>query len=258
MEMIESIQNKNVKEWKKLLTRKGRKKQQKYIIEGLHLVEEAIKTRQSIDALLVRDDKLDEYKDLISIYEEASRIVCITEEISAVLSDAVTEQGILAVINSKESLSELSAQRPLLLLDGVQDPGNLGTLIRTADAAGFEGVIIGTGSVDLYNPKALRSAQGSHFHLPVIHDDLKGWVHDLKAREIPVYGTALDKQARSYRQVSPSSQFALIVGNEGSGVSPEILRETTCNLYIPIIGQAESLNVAMAAGILMFSLYNPS
>lgn len=258
MEMIESIQNKKVKEWKKLLTRKGRKKQQKYIIEGLHLVEEAIKTRQSIDALLVRDDKLDEYKDLISIYEEASRIVCITEEISAALSDAVTEQGILAVINSKESLSELSAQRPLLLLDGVQDPGNLGTLIRTADAAGFEGVIIGTGSVDLYNPKALRSAQGSHFHLPVIHDDLKGWVHDLKAREIPVYGTALDKQARSYRQVSPSSQFALIVGNEGSGVSPEILRETTCNLYIPIIGQAESLNVAMAAGILMFSLYNPS
>ncbi|EXJ23178.1 rRNA methylase [Alkalibacterium sp. AK22] len=258
METIESIQNKQVKEWKKLLTRKGRKKQQKYIIEGLHLVEEAVKARQSIDALLVREDKLDEYQHVIRTFEGAGRLITITEDISAALSDAVTEQGILAVMNTKESLSELAAQKPLLLLDGVQDPGNLGTLIRTADAAGFEGVVIGTGSVDLYNPKALRSAQGSHFHLPVVHDDLKGWVQDLKAREIPVYGTALDKEARSYRQVNPSAQFALIVGNEGKGVSDELLRETTCNLYIPIIGQAESLNVAIAAGILMFSLYNPS
>lgn len=254
MEMIESTQNKQVKEWKKLLTRKGRKRQKKYLIEGLHLVEEALKSKAAIEAVLIREDVLEEYMDMLALKEVKTIIV--TEEISDLLSDAVTEQGITAVIKSVESPDNISGDKPVLLLDEVQDPGNLGTLIRTADAAGFEGVIIGRGSVDLYNPKALRSAQGSHFHLAVIHDDIEKWVEKFKDKSIPVYGTALDERAVSYRSIEPQNQFGLIVGNEGNGVNPEILEQTTENLYIPIKGQAESLNVAIAASVLMFSLYH--
>lgn len=254
MERIESTQNKQVKEWKKLLTRKGRKKQDRYIVEGLHLVEEALKSAADIETLIVREDKTEDYAYL---YEKSEvNTVEVTEEISSMLSDAVTEQGILAVVKSQESSDRIKGDKPVLMLDEVQDPGNLGTLIRTADAAGFEGVIIGKGSVDLYNPKALRSAQGSHFHISIIHDDLEKWISQFKNNNIPVYGTALDERAVSYRTIEPQDQFGLIVGNEGNGVNPSILKQTTENLYIPIKGQAESLNVAIAASIVMFSLYH--
>ena len=250
MNRIESTQNNQVKEWKKLLTRKGRKKQNKYIIEGEHLVEEAIKAGAPIETILVREDKWSAYSE----YDEELTIL-ISEEISLLLTDTVTDQGVFAVLKMDEEQEKITGNKPVLLLDEVQDPGNLGTLIRSADAAGFEGVIIGKGSVDLYNSKALRSAQGSHFHLTVLHDDLSVWIERFKAKEMAVYGTALDERAVSYHQIKPADTFALIVGNEGNGVDPKILETTTENLYIPIKGQAESLNVAIAASILMFTLY---
>lgn len=252
MEKIESTQNKQVKEWKKLLTKKGRNKQQKYLIEGSHLIEEAVKARNQIEVILIKEEKLDEYKDSYASFN----VVIVTSEIADLLSDTVTNQGIFAVVNIFEETEKIQGNNPVLMLDEVQDPGNLGTLIRSADAAGFEGVIIGKGSVDLYNPKTLRSAQGSHFHLPVIHADLFEWLDLFKGKNIPVYGTAFDSQALSYREIRPVDSFALIVGNEGNGVNPELLSQTAKNLYIPIKGEAESLNVAVAAGILMFSLYN--
>lgn len=250
MDFIESTQNNQVKEWKKLLTRKGRKKQHRYIIEGEHLVEEAIKAQALIEAILIREEKWSGNSD----YNEELTIL-ISEEISALLSDTVTDQGIFAILKMNEEDQTITGKAPVLFLDEIQDPGNLGTLIRSADAAGFEGVIVGKGSVDLYNPKALRSAQGSHLHLPVIHDDLSHWIEAFKAKGIDVFGTALDERAVSYLEVSPIETFALIVGNEGNGVDAEILEQTTKNLYIPIKGKAESLNVAIAASILMFSLY---
>lgn len=250
MDMIESTQNTQVKEWKKLLTRKGRKKQQKYIIEGDHLIEEAIKSNASIETILIREDKWSAYPNYNN-----DLTVLISEGISELLTDTVTNQGIFAVIVIEETLKEIVADKPVLLLDEVQDPGNLGTLIRSADAAGFEAVIIGKGSVDVYNPKALRSAQGSHFHLPVIEGDLLTWIETFKEKGMEVYGTALDERAVSYHEVMQKATFALIVGNEGNGVNPDILKKTTQNLYIPIKGQAESLNVAIAASILMFTLY---
>ena len=254
MEKIESIQNKQVKDWKKLLTRKGRKKQNRYLVEGLHLVEEALRSDAVIETVLIREDKLNEYTYLIE--DKSVDAVIVTEEIAELLSDAVTDQGIIAVIESAETPNKITGEKPVLMLDEVQDPGNLGTLVRTADAAGFEGVIIGKGSVDLYNPKTLRSAQGSQFHITIIHDDLETWITKFQDKGIPVYGTALDERAVSYRSVEPQNQFGLIVGNEGNGVNAKILEQTTKNLYIPIKGQAESLNVAIAASVLMFSLYH--
>lgn len=252
MEKIESAQNKQVKDWKKLLSKKGRLKQQKYLIEGDHLVEEAVKAQSSIETIIIREDRADEVKQAYTGFDK----VIVTNDIADLISETVTNQGLFAVISIIEERERIEGEKPVLLLDEVQDPGNLGTLIRSADAAGFEGVIIGKGSVDLYNPKALRSAQGSHFHLPVIHGDLFEWLSTFENKKIPVYGTALDSRAIPFRELSVPKSFVLIVGNEGSGVNPELLSRTTENLYIPIKGKAESLNVAIAASILMFALYH--
>ncbi|MGG5254835.1 TrmH family RNA methyltransferase [Neobacillus sp. SM06] len=249
MKSIQSSKNPQVKQWKKLLTKKERDKTGTFLIEGFHLVEEALKQHDFVLELIVSETvELPPRLD----YGTAS-ITFVTEEISKQLSDTEAPQGIYAVCRQMEQASSLQDARSLLLLDAVQDPGNLGTIIRTADAAGMEAVVVGKGSVDLYNPKVLRSAQGSHFHLPIISGDLTEWIPRLKEKKIPVYGTALEK-ATVYTEIKPVSQFALIVGNEGNGVSEEILSQTDANLYIPIYGKSESLNVAVAAGILLYYL----
>jgi len=135
-------------------------------------------------------------------------------------------------------------------LDRVQDPGNLGTLIRTADAAGMDAIILGEGCADPYNPKVVRATQGSLFHLPIIKRNLATFMDEI---DMPLYGTALEN-AIAFKAVEPSETFALLVGNEGQGVSEELLGKTTKNLYIPIYGKSESLNVSIAAGILMYYL----
>ncbi|XIF20324.1 MAG: RNA methyltransferase [Acetilactobacillus jinshanensis] len=141
-----------------------------------------------------------------------------------------------------------------LLLDQVQDPGNIGTMVRTADAAGFSGVIFGKGTASPYNPKVVRAMQGSQFHLTLARGDLNDWIRDLIKNDVPVYGTVLDPQAVDYRKVNSADNFGLVMGNEGNGMQKKLLNLTTKNLYIPIRGRAESLNVAVAAGILMFEL----
>ena len=142
--------------------------------------------------------------------------------------------------------------RKVLLIDAVQDPGNIGTMIRTADAAGMSAVILGKGSADAYSPKTVRSAQGSNFHIPVVRGDLHEWIDRLQDDGVKVFGTSLD-DAISFREVEVSDAFAVIVGNEGAGISPQLLAKTDQNIIIPILGAAESLNVAVAAGILMYA-----
>ncbi len=249
MKTIQSVKNPQVKQWKKLLTKKERDKTGTFLIEGFHLVEEALMQLDTVLELIISEKvNLPPRLDYGSV-----SVTYVTEEISKELSDTEAPQGIYAVCRQIESATVLQDARCLLLIDAVQDPGNLGTMIRTADAVGVDAVIVGQGSVDLYNPKVLRSAQGSHFHLPITSGDLTEWICRLKEKNIPVYGTALEK-ARVYTEAKPGSQFALIVGNEGNGVSEEILTQTDANLYIPIYGKSESLNVAVAAGILLYYL----
>ena len=140
------------------------------------------------------------------------------------------------------------------MLDHVQDPGNVGTLIRTADAAGFSGVILGEGSADIYSTKVLRSMQGSHFHLPVVSANLFEVIDQLKKEKVPVYGTELNPAAITYTSIPESASVALILGNEGQGVQKELLTQTDQNVYIPLYGAAESLNVGVAGGILMYHI----
>lgn len=251
---ITSISNQQVKDWKKLHTRKERKKTSTYLVEGFHLVEEALNHKKDdIQKIIVRENilTLDAY---LSMNIDTTKVITVSEQVADELSDTETNQGIFAVVAIDKAEFPETANGPYLLLDAVQDPGNVGTLIRTADAAGFQGVILGKGTVDLYNSKTLRSAQGSHFHIEVYDGDLSDFISRLKNQGIKIYGTALNEEAESYKMINENQSFALMVGNEGSGISSDLMALVDQNIYIPMKGQSESLNVAIAASILMFHL----
>jgi len=244
---IESGQNKQFKAWHKLLKKKGRDKAESYLLEGFHSVEEALRESGSVQAIL-----LDEKQELPFNVGEIIQVYRLKRGLFQALISTEHSQGILAVCKIHHASWCLQKGQRLLLLDAIQDPGNLGTLIRTADAVGLDAVILGDGCVDLYNDKVLRSAQGSHGHIPIIQRNLFEVITRLKEEKMPVYGTAL--QGELLTSDNRSNSFALLMGNEANGVQPDLLREATAILKIPLYGQAESLNVAVAAGIFMYFL----
>lgn len=256
MQHIMSINNPTVKNWRKLQKKKEREKTNSYLIEGFHLIEEAIKYQEkSIHKVMIREDlvKNVEVKEILKNFEK-DQIVVITKQIADGISTTETNQGVFAEMKISESTFPNEITAPFLLLDAVQDPGNVGTMIRTADAAGFQGVILGKGTVDLYNDKTLRAAQGSHLHLEIFQGNLIEFIKEFKENNLPIVGTELNSETKSYKKLKVDTNFGLVVGNEGNGVSNEVLELVDQNVYIPMKGHAESLNVAIAASILMFYL----
>ncbi|MGF7436403.1 TrmH family RNA methyltransferase [Lentilactobacillus senioris] len=253
VERITSNQNSHVKRWSKLQTKKGRKESGTYLLEGWHLVSEALKAGIDLVEIMVVDPN--DWNPLKSLPTTTMRYE-ITEEVAKHISSTKTPQGVFAtvLVNNESNKIPNNLHGQWLLLDQLQDPGNVGTIVRTADAAGLTGVVLGDGSVDLYNPKVVRSMQGSQFHINLLSGNLLEWLTEFEYQDIPTYGTELNPQAVAYDQVPTGESFGLIMGNEGNGTSSEILAATTKNLYIPMNGKAESLNVAVAAGILMFQL----
>ena len=250
MKRIESTQNALVKHWKKLVTqRKEREKSGEFIVEGFHLVEEALKNKEQLKQTIVREGV-----DLPMLWDiDDVEMVEVNDAVAKEISETETSQGVYAHCKQRTySEIEMAGWRKVLLVDAVQDPGNIGTMIRTADAAGIDAVILGKGCVDAFNPKSVRSGQGSHFHIPVVRGDLNEWVENLQEDGVKVFGTSLEESV-SYNEIEAGNNFALIVGNEGSGISPQLLAKTDQNIIIPIFGQAESLNVAVATGILLYA-----
>lgn len=252
MKEIGSLKNPLIKEIKKLQQKKYRDKTGSYLLEGFHLVQEAHKAGITFSAVFVSQRGLQEWDKWFAA--ELPEMTLVSDDILKSLASQPTPQGIIAVAKTTEETT-IDYHGAWLLLDNVQDPGNVGTLIRTADAAGFSGVVLGDGSADLYNPKTLRSTQGSLYHLSVVSQNLMTVMADFKETGV-IIGTALDKQAKDYRTVAPPENFALVLGNEGQGVSKEVLAQVGVTTYIEMKGQAESLNVAIAGGILMFHLIN--
>ncbi|WP_347549353.1 RNA methyltransferase [Pseudalkalibacillus hwajinpoensis] len=245
--IIESIKNQKVKDWKKLQTRKGREKAGAYLIEGPHIVEEAAKAKTPIlEVIQSEGTDLSDYP-----FKERPVVYTVTEKIMQELTDTETPQGIMAVCQVEEPVFPQNGK--LLLLDAIQDPGNLGTIIRTADSAGYDGILLGHGTVDPYNSKVLRSTQGSIFHLPVKKANLFEEVKRLKEAGMYIYATEVSG-GTPYQELERHAHFAIILGNEANGVSEELQNLVDVNVYIPIFGKAESLNVAVAAGILMYGL----
>ncbi|NEU29843.1 RNA methyltransferase [bacterium LRH843] len=249
MKRIDSIKNEQVKSLKKLHTRKGREKAGKFLVEGYHLVEEALKAEIVIETMMITEKAAIPESWSVSDRD----VIVVSDQVMKEISETETPQGIVAVCEFPSPPNVEVETGKYLLIDRVQDPGNVGTMIRTADSAGMTGVILGEGCVDMFNNKVIRASQGSIFHLPIIKGDLMSWIRRFNEVSIPVYGTALEG-ASVYSTIPRQSQFALIMGNEGEGVAKDLLIATDQNIYIPIFGHAESLNVAVAAGILMYYL----
>lgn len=243
--MITSLQNTQVKEWKKLHTRKERSKTGLFLIEGFHLIEEAFKSNWIIEQMITREDVI-----VPDVYDHLPNEI-VSRAVFQNISQTETPQGIMAIVKRKKSLD--TKGNKILIIDRVQDPGNLGTMIRTADAAGFNTVILGEGTVDLYNDKVIRATQGSLFHLDITEGNLRDEILSLKDNNYKVFATALE-DAVNYKEVSLQEKTALILGNEGAGVQKDIIDMADHIVTIPIYGKAESLNVGIAAGILMYHL----
>jgi len=215
------------------------------LIEGWHLFEEAVQAGVTIEKVFA----LESYRDQLAAFPQT---VWVSEEILRDLADTQTPQGIVAVIQKEEvGLPDLH-QGKYLFLEDVQDPGNVGTMIRTADAAGFTGVIVSDKSADIYSLKTLRSMQGSHFHLPIYRMPLVSFVEEAKKSNLPILATTLSRESKDYRELSSLENFVLVMGNEGQGISSVMAESADQLVHIGMKGRAESLNVAVAAGILMF------
>ena len=243
MTIIASKANSVVKNAKKLHQKKYRKSA--YLIEGWHLFEEAVQAGVTIEKVFA----LESYRDQLAAFPQT---IWVSEEILLDLADTQTPQGIVAVIQKEEvGLPDLH-QGKYLFLEDVQDPGNVGTMIRTADAAGFTGVIVSDKSADIYSLKTLRSMQGSHFHLPIYRLPLATFVEETKKSNLPILATTLSRESKDYRELSSLENFVLVMGNEGQGISSVMAESADQLVHIGMKGRAESLNVAVAAGILMF------
>ena len=243
MTIITSKANSVVKNAKKLHQKKYRKSA--YLIEGWHLFEEAVQAGVTIEKVFA----LESYRDQLVAFPQT---IWVSEEILLDLADTQTPQGIVAVIQKEEvGLPDLH-QGKYLFLEDVQDPGNVGTMIRTADAAGFTGVIVSDKSADIYSLKTLRSMQGSHFHLPIYRMPLVSFVEEAKKSNLPILATTLSRESKDYRELSSLENFVLVMGNEGQGISSVMAESADQLVHIGMKGRAESLNVAVAAAILMF------
>ena len=243
MTIITSKANSVVKNAKKLHQNKYRKSA--YLIEGWHLFEEAVQAGVTIEKIFA----LESYRDQLAAFPQT---VWVLEEILRDLADTQTPQGIVAVIQKEEVGLPDFSQGKFLFLEDVQDPGNVGTMIRTADAAGFTGVIVSDKSADIYSLKTLRSMQGSHFHLPIYRLPLASFVEEAKKSNLPILATTLSRDSKDYRELSLLENFVLVMGNEGQGISSVMAESADQLVHIGMKGRAESLNVAVAAGILMF------
>lgn len=255
---IESSSNKIIKEIRSLNKKKNRIKRGLYFIEGIRIVEDAIKSEEDIEYVLYSDKLFDVQmgKELLDFIDGKYKTYKVNESLFNDVSDTETPQGILAVIKMKNySIEDIFTEKDfIIILDRLQDPGNMGTIIRSADALGATGIIISKGSVDVYNQKVLRSTMGSLFHIPIIHvEDIKETILKLKEKDIKIFATTLNESKYCY-DVDFKKNIAVIIGNEGNGVGSDIYNLSDENIIIPMIGNSESLNVAMASSIIMYEV----
>lgn len=241
---ITSLSNERIKTWTKLHQTKYRRESGQFLIEGQHLIEEAQKAGL-IETLIGVKGVPHRFtcETMVEVSTEIMRKLCVTESNSdfvAVCSDWLPP----------ESLGER-----VLLLDTLQDPGNVGTIIRTAHSFGFDSIVVSENSVDLTNEKVIRASQGAIFHIPVLQANLSETIQKLKTSGIPIIGTGF-KEASDFTSLPVAKSVAFVLGNEGQGIRPEVL--ALCDKVVKIeMSTFESLNVAIAAGILCYRFRKP-
>lgn len=239
---LSSINNPRVKGWIKLKEKKYRDREQRFLVEGAHLVTEAYQAG-CLEALIVQKGIAIPNGLSLPLYE-------ITAAIMQRLTSLTSGEKVVGLCKFPAALSLTSKPSSLILLDGIQDPGNMGTILRTALAFGIDAVVLSSDCVDVYHEKVIRATQGAIFHLPLLRTDLTAFIKQLKHEKITVFATALH-HADPLQKITVPKRYALIYGNEGNGVSAPILALSDQRIKIEMAA-FESLNVAVAAGISMY------
>lgn len=248
--IVRSVNNKKIKDLSKLKDIKQIKKNKKYLVEGWNLVSEASKNNV-IDEIFIVENFENSLNNDFNNY----KITYITENVAKYISDTVNNQGIFAICNVDFKDFIFNNYKSILILDKIQDPGNLGTIIRTADAFNFDCVLLGKGTTNLYSPKVMRTMQGSNFHIDCFENiDILETISKMKGYEIIATSLNSSKYLEDLGKIS--EKRVIILGNESNGVSKDILDVVDTKIKINMQGQAESLNVGVASGILMHYIQN--
>lgn len=235
---------------------KARNEQDVFVVEGIKMFSEV--PRDRLEAVFVSEGFLNEpqQKDML----DGIQYECVSDKVFKGISDTFTPQGILAIVKqyhySFEDLIKAGRGMPMLMvLEELQDPGNLGTIVRTGEGAGITGIIMSKGCVDIYNSKVIRSTMGSVFRVPFMYtDDLQETIQQIK-KSCKVYAAYLKGSRYEYDKCDYTKGTAFIVGNEAKGLSGEIAELADERIVIPMLGQVESLNAAVAASVLMYEGY---
>ena len=242
--IITSKDNEIIKNIKKLKEKKYRL--DSYIVEGIKMVKEAINENQEIALIAIRED----FK--IDFDTKNTKIITISNKIFNDISDVKTPQGILAVIKKNQNNQIETNSNYILALDSLQDPGNMGTIIRTADSANINQIIINKTTVDPYSPKVIRSTMGAIYRTNIIEvEDLKATLKEMKLKGFQIITTDL-KATQSIYDINYNNKTVVVIGNEANGVSQEILQTADKKVIIPMLGKTESLNASIAASIMIY------
>lgn len=249
MEFINSLDNSTIKRIKKLKQRKYREEEKKFLAEGRKFLDFDYQPE-----LIVLKENFEEIENINQKLEKFNcRKLVVNDKIFKELTSQENSQGVILVYPYCTSDIN-SLQKNIVILDKVQDPGNLGTIIRVGDAAGFRDILLTKGSVDCYNEKCVRSSMGSIFNMNIIYMEEVALLKYLKENNYKLQITALEKNSIEYTQMTLADKNAIVFGSEGNGVSKEFLNSADECVIIPIYGSAESLNVAMASGIILYKV----
>lgn len=255
MDIVKSKDNNKIKYIKNLYAKKFRDEENAYIIEGIKFVNEAIKEKADIKYILLSEKTVDnnEIKE-ITKYADKNIIYICTDNVFESTADTVNSQGILAVVNKKINIKTLDDYNFIIMCDRIQDPGNLGTIIRTADVFGPALIILNKGCVDVYNPKVVRASAGAILRTPFIFNDIDTEIIGLlKNSGFRIISTIVNS-LYSFEDIQDTEKICIVIGNEGSGISQEIIENSDISITIRMSGRAESLNASIAAGICIYEI----
>lgn len=254
MEIVSSRKNANVRFLRLFLREKQvRDEHGVFAAEGDHLCGELVRAGFKVTFAAYTEKAAAKYPETVAMLtEKADTAIVITEELSEYISDTKSPQGLFAEAAIRGGASAFDENaRKIVVLDGVQDPGNVGTMIRAAEALGADGAVLVNGCADIWSPKTLRASMGSVFRLPVINAAAEDLPKMLSG--FTLYGAMLDSTAKRLGEVKFPKKTAVVIGSEGAGISPEVAELCDEKIYIPIKG-AESLNAAAAAAVIMWEL----
>lgn len=236
---------------------KYRRENKEFVVEGVRICKDAVISDAKISSLVICEDVADKYSDVINlIMPAADKSYIVSKQIFKEISGTKTPQGILCVINSldKPTLSDkIKSNGKLVALDNIQDPSNLGTILRTAEAVGVDGVVLSADCCDIYSPKVIRGSMGAVFRLPfLIENSISEFINNHK--EFTSYASVVDKRAEKITEIEFENSCILVIGNEGNGVKQSTIDSCDKLITIPMNGRAESLNASAAAAILIWEM----